>query len=43
MVLTYDAYNETLKEQEKQKLEMDKISKIVERIESLEDKILSSS
>lgn len=42
MVLSYDAYSQTLEEQEKQKLEMDKISKIVERIESLEDKILSS-
>ena len=42
MVLTYDAYNETLQQQQKTQDDMDKISKMLERIESLEDKILSS-
>ena len=42
MVLTYDAYNETLEQQQKTQDDMDKISKMLERIESLEDKILSS-
>lgn len=42
MVLTYDAYNETLQQQQKTQDDMDKIGKMLERIESLEDKILSS-
>jgi integrase len=41
MVLTYDAYNETLQEQEKQKLNMDKIVEAIARIEELEQRVLS--
>jgi integrase/recombinase XerD len=39
MVLSYDAYEETLKEQEKQKLDMDKFSTMFERIEVLEKRL----
>jgi integrase/recombinase XerD len=41
MVLTYDAYNETLQEQEQQKLNMDKMQHLLDRINMLEDKILN--
>jgi hypothetical protein len=41
MVLSYDAYEETLKEQEKQKLNIDKMEQVLERINKLEDKILN--
>ena len=40
MVLTYDAYNETLQQQEQQKLNTDKMEQVLERINMLEDKIL---
>jgi integrase len=39
MVLTYDAYNETLQEQERQKLSMDKYESMFERIEVLEKQL----
>jgi integrase/recombinase XerD len=42
MVLTYDAYAETLKEQEKQKNEMEKISKVLDRIDELEKRLIGT-
>jgi hypothetical protein len=41
MVLTYDAYSETLQQQEKQRLDMDKMEQVLERINMLEDKIFN--
>jgi integrase/recombinase XerD len=41
MILSYDAYNETLQEQEKQKLNTDKIVEAIARIEELEQRVLS--
>jgi integrase len=35
MVLSYDAYNETLQLQDKQKMDMDKISKVLEEIDEV--------
>jgi hypothetical protein len=43
MVLSYDAYQETLKEQEKQRLNAEKMEQVLERINILEDKILPSN
>jgi integrase/predicted nucleic acid-binding Zn ribbon protein len=39
MVLSYDAYEETLQQQEKQKLDMDRFSSMFERIEVLEKRL----
>jgi integrase/recombinase XerD len=40
MVLTYDAYEETLKEQEQQRLNSNEMRHILDRIHALEDKII---
>jgi hypothetical protein len=41
IVLTYDVYEEVLQQQEQQKLNMDKMEQVLERINKLEDKILN--